>query len=256
MLTATDVRLHKYYAEAHVLNGSIGPVARVIWENNQDGYLSDNVANYNQNGITIKSGSTEVKGNKNPAEGWDTQATSTIQTFTIEKDNQEIVSADLIVGQISTEHHAKGYVPVLRFGNTCFVNLKIAGELIEPVFDFTIVGGTPAEIFDDDDPSKRKPEKADPYLVEYVTSPTFVANVKKQGGTANDKEIHCSLVTQIKKGSVTIDGHVISVPGFGQISLAELDVRNHFDLTMMRLTLDDGREITVAGPGTNGATRP
>src|SRR5690242_17933956 len=136
MLTATDVRLHKYYAEAHVLNGSIGPVARVIWENNQDGYLSDNVANYNQDGIAIKSGSTEVKGNKNAAEGWDTQATSTIQTFTIGKDGQEIVSADLIVGQISTEHHAKGYVPVLRFGNTCFVNLKIAGELIEPIFDF------------------------------------------------------------------------------------------------------------------------
>src|SRR5215470_19856313 len=109
MLTATDVRLHKYYAEAHVLNGAVGPVAQVKFEkDNQDGYLSDNVANYNQDGITIKSGSTEVKGNKNAAEGWDTQATSTIQTFTIEKDGQEIVSADLIVGQISSEHHAKG----------------------------------------------------------------------------------------------------------------------------------------------------
>jgi hypothetical protein len=256
MSTATAVRLHKYYAEAHVLNGSIGPVARITYEkDNEAGYESGSVADFDQDGITIESGLTEVNASKNAGGGWDTQATSTLHNFAVKQAGKVIVSAESIIGQISTEHHAKGYVPSLEFGNTKFVNLQIQGETIKPKFDFNIVGGNPAEQFDEET-GHPKPEKNDPYLVEFVTWPSFVSNVKAQGGTANGKEIHCSLVTQIEKGSVTIDGHVIYVPGFGKISLAELDVRNHFDLTMMRLTLDDGREITVAGPGTNGATRP
>ena len=257
MSTATAVRLHKYYAEAHVLNGSVGPIAQVTYKkDNEDGYQSDSVANFSQDGITIKSGLTEVKAKKNAGGGWDTLATSTLLAFSVTDNNgQEIVSAESIIGQISTEHPAKHYVPFLSFGDTQFVNLKIQGETVEPIFNFNIVGATPPEQFDEET-GHCKPVDADPYLVEYVTSPAFVNNVKAQGGTANGSEIHCSLVTKMKKGDVTIDGHAIYVPGFGKISLAELDVRNHFDLTMMRLTLDDGREITVAGPGTNGATRP
>lgn len=254
MTTVTN-RKHKYYAEAHLLNGSVGPVAQVKWEeDNVDGSRSDSAAKFEQDGIIIESGSSEVRGIKKAGGGWATYASSTLNNFAVRKNGKDVITADMIVGKISTEHPARKYVPSLSFVGTTFVNLKINGQSRQPVLDLNIAGGTPAEQFDED--NNKKPENKVPYLVEYVTSPTFMDNAKKQGGLADGKKIQCSLVTEIKGPSGTTKGHVIDVPGFGKIALAELNVENHFDLNMMRLILDDGREITVGGPGTNGVTRP
>ena len=68
--------------------------------------------------------------------------------------------------------------------------------------------------------------------------------------------VECALVRRSTTSALcSASGHVIEVPGFGNVFLGELSVGRHFDLNMIRLELEDGI-FTLGGPGVNGKSKP
>jgi hypothetical protein len=265
-------RIHSYYAEAHVVGGQltspVEPQAKLLLLHEGDGACSRQVAHVCiEDRISAKSGFTKVCGIKEAGIGWVTSASSKVNIF----DAQDVVTADTIVGRISSTHPLEGYVPTISFEGTAFTNLRIKGYPVTAVFDFQICGEKPAE------PAKKDPD-AEPYLLEYLKSESFRKNVAAQDevianhskapkwlrdGYCSGREeetVRCSIVKEVRglPDSIPSFGHVIVVPEFGKVFLGELVVGKHFDLTMIRIELDavPGSCITVAGPGVNGKTKP
>jgi hypothetical protein len=283
---ATADRVHTFHAEASVLDAQlqrplqqdVKPQAFVKLPG-KGGYLSERAEKYRLEGvISFRSAYTQVAGNLSakPGHGWVTLATSVIEGLNV----LDVVTADRVVAQISTEHPLVGHVPTVTFLGTRFENLKIAGYKIEPTLNLEICGTTP--------PGDK------PYLLD----PAFMAQVSKQNeslaGAASLHEpvrakyrgklpdsaqlqkeweafiagkgpkpraaVECSLADALVAtkpwNSV---GHVIEVPEFGRIFLAELKVDcDTFGLTMIRLDMGCiAHGGTQAGTAVvNGGTRP
>ena len=159
-------------------------------------------------------------------------------------------------------------MPAVQFQELCFTNLRIKGAPLTPQFDKRILGGKPAD-------SPGKDPNSDPYLDEWLTSEQFLNNVKTQDARIADNPnapefarkrfrrkpgrctVECAVVSSVDgvPSDLPAAGHVIEVPGFGNVFLGELSVGQHFDLNMVRLELPDG-VFTLGGPSVNGKTRP
>jgi len=189
--------------------------------------------------------------------GWVTLSTSFITGLNI----HDIVEADLVFAQVSTEHPLEGYVPSVTFLGTRFENLRIGGREVEPAFDLDICGP--------------KPDGDRPYLED----PGFLSRVSQQHDRINNlaglpdwarQEYHdpaavgqsgkveCSLVTSVARAaSGTSFGHVVEVPGYGSVSFARLTVGRAFHLTMVSADTSPAGGTTGAGSVTgNGQTKP
>jgi hypothetical protein len=210
-------------------------------------------------GISFKSAYMQVAGthSSKTGYGWVTLATAVITGLNI----GEILTADLVFAQVSTEHPLIGYVPSVSFLGTRFENLKIAGRQIEPVIDLDICGPKPAG----DAP--------------YVKDSAFLRRVSEQyeriSGSAGlsdsarqqyhwDPEViaqrgnvECSLVTSVPQAIPGASyGHVLEVEGFGKVSLGSLTVDRAFTLNM--ITADLGHKGVWKFPpvAINGKTKP
>lgn len=278
-------RTHTFHAEASVLDAQlqrplqqdVKPQAFVKLPG-KGGYLSERSEKYRLEGvISFRSAYTQVAGNLSAksGHGWVTLATSVIEGLNV----LDVVTADRVVAQISTEHPLEGHVPSVTFLGTRFENLKIAGHEIRPTLNLEICGKTP----DGDKP--------------YLLDPAFMAQVSKQnatlaaasnlpetvrsnyrgklpdsaqlqkeweafiaGGPKPKAAVECSLVGALGEtkpwNSV---GHMIEVPEFGRIFLAELKVDcDTFGLTMIRLDMGCiGHGGTQASTAVvNGSTKP
>ncbi len=178
----------------------------------------------------------------------------------------EVVTADKIVAQISSKHPKEGNHPVVSFVGSQFVNLRINGQLVEPVLDLHPLPGKPV-------PSQNgKSAQANPQVSSYhhtdvrklaaaqsrkVTGHKHAPDwVKRRYGwlesvnDINDRgHLLCTLVTDIKGGDPDYTfGQVIHVPGFGNIFLG----RNHvstprrYHLTMLRAEMGCASSGTVS----------
>jgi hypothetical protein len=189
------------------------------------------------------------------------------------------------VAQISTEHPPGEGAPSVTFLGTHFDNLKIAGHKVEVDLNLNFCGGRPqgpwiegsplkayispnsffmnavAKLYDDlheslksmlDDEDKKMEGRRDlPELfrTNYHKDLLAPAKLEEQGDKAR---VQCSLVKSVKMEGVGKSfGHVIHVPDFGKISLADLTVNhNTFSLTMINLQLGCLGDGTIA-VGTN-----
>jgi hypothetical protein len=282
----SSARKSYYYAEATALAGrlllpleqEIKPQAYVKLPD-EGGYLAQRAAKYRvESAISFESAHTQVAGNreKKKDRGYNTLVTSVVEGLNI----LDVVTADLVVAQISTEHPLEGYVPSVTFLGTRFENLRIAGHKVELEMCLDLFG--------------KKPEKE----AAYTHDPGFMRRVSEQharvreqesghasplagllqsfnlapesfeNSTGDEENVECSLVNKAE-GTYPghTSGHVIHVPHFGTIHLARLRLKHsefkkgtriptktHAELTMIDADMGciGQGAIQVAASRTNG----
>jgi hypothetical protein len=274
-MAATD-RVHYFHATADVLSAQFQrPLDQAITPQafaqlpEEGGYLSQRAENYRLEGIlSFHSAYTQVAGNESPkpGHGWTTLATSVVEGLNV----LDVVTADRVVAQVSTEHPPEGHVPAVTFLGTRFENLKIGGHDVKPELNLDVCGPRP---------SNDKPYIEDPGFLNAVSQQYAQINNAKELPVWGQQKYHsdlldptkikqlgdkakveCSLVSRVgemPRGRAF--GPVIEVPEFGKVFLAELTVdRDSFHLTMIRLDLGcvaDGSG-QIASLKVNGNTRP
>jgi len=279
-MPAVKERTHTYNAEATVLSGNLTlPVQQTI-EVQAHSQLSPDGGYFNQtsNGYKIESivsfdyAYSHVAGNESTksGEGWNTLTTTVVEGLNV----LEVVTADRVVGQTLTQHPLKGYMPSISFLGTRFENLRIAGIPVELEWDQEIFAFTPANDL---------PYAFDPGVVSRVgrqysrilknknLSPKLQERYNHLSSTLGASEtIECSLINRVAGlFPGTIAGNVITVPGFGTITLGKVTVKHEdpvgkthkkttVTLSMIDLMLGcviEGNVVIGSGP-TNGTTHP
>lgn len=290
-------RTHHYHAESTVVFGHLRlPFTQVIERQahakvpGKGGYLSQHTDSFRVEGVvSYRSAHTQVSGHREskPGRGWKTLATSVVEGLNI----LEVVTADRVVAQISTEHPLDGYVPEVTFLGTRFENLRIAGHPVKLDLDLNVLGDRSKNdtAYSVDSDLKKRIAKQKDLLrglqdvpsdssADYNQGPSIVDDGDSDTEDPTDidptrqESIECSLVNQAE-GSYPgrSFGYVIDVPHFGKIYLATLRVEHSkfkkgtdiptetvFHLSMIKVKmgcLADG-EATVAGLTTNGHTKP
>jgi len=341
---------HYFHAEAHALSGKLqlpfdqqikkqafvkleGESEKLLLEGDQrplsekkaqENYLSQHAKPFRlENIISYTAAHTQVSGHrsrKNP-KAFVTLATSSVENLNV----LNVVTADRVVGQISTTHYPNEYSPKVTFLGTHFENLRIARHKTEPILNLSLAGDRPTGT-EGYYPTKgtslmasvekqyqrlrdafgKLKSQLEPEHVERLKAEDSWLSKQYHGfsdfnyqqlqtdaraAAQKDKEIKapvgnggkwdgvtCSLVEHVEIEDITIEkkegdpivippparsfGHVIHVPDFGTIFLAELRVNhNSFHLTMIRLELGciaDGSASLVTcnvnGKGGKGGT--
>jgi hypothetical protein len=281
-MSETNGRIHTYHAEASVLEGHLElPLVQKIHPQaysklpEEGGYLSQRSEDYRlESVISYSSGYTQVAGNRDPkpGRGWATLTTSVVEGLNV----LDVLTADRVVCQISTEHPLVGYVPKVSFLGTRFENLRIAGHPVDVYLDLDIVGSRP-----ENDTAYTK----DSGFIDRVSSqyrrileqeqlpPELHERYNQLSSTLGSPEaVECSLVNRAGGGYPgQCFGHVITVPNFGRITLAKLtlhheDFKPETDIpekTTLKLTMIDLKfGCAIAGGGgvgsgsTNGGSHP
>jgi hypothetical protein len=225
----------------------------------------------------FESAYTQVAGNVSdkPNGGWVTVASAVVEGLNV----LDVVTADRIVTQVSTEHPLEGYVPRVTFLGTRFEGLKIAGVPITPVIDLDFCAAYPGinTLYLEDSNFRAKVEKHRSTLgsdagVREPYSGTMPDSTKlheqweayvKKSGPRPDAFVTTSLVSSVSKPEGKLPwssyGNVLAVPDFGKIFFGELQVEcDTFRFSMIRLDMG----CVAAGNGTvttyavNGGTRP
>jgi hypothetical protein len=215
-----------------------------------------------------------VAGNRStkPGQGWSTLTTTVIKDLNV----LEVLTADRVVGQIITEHPLVGYVPSISFLGTRFENLRIAGHRVELDLDLNILGEKPANdapYAKDTGVASRVSSQYDRICGHQDLPAELLERYNRLSSTLGSPEaVECSLVNQAAgRYPGKSFGHVITIPGFGAITLAKLTVTHEdyhpetgvpkkttVNLTMVDLKLGCVIDGTVAlgFSGPNGNTYP
>lgn len=281
-MSETNGRTHAYHAEASVLEGHLRlPLVQEIKPqaftklDEEGGYLAQHAEDYKLEAvISFRKAHTQVSGNRDvkPGHGWATLTTTVVEGLNI----LDVLTADRVVGQIITEHPLVGYVPSISFLGTRFDNLRIAGHPVDLDLDLDILGSNPANDL---------PYTTDPGVLSRVSSQYSLIRESEElpadlgerynrlASTLGTPEaVECSLVNRATGNYPGLCfGHVLTVPNFGQITLAKLRVKHEdfkpetgapkkttVHLTMIGLKL--GCAIEGAGGvgigSTNGTSKP
>ena len=260
MASMIGERKHTFHADASAFGGHIElPFEKVIEAqapmtlSPDGGYGSARSDNFRfENIFAFKSAYTQVSGIKSRKRpGWTTLATSVIEGLNV----AEILTADRVVAQVITEHPSEmgKYAPYINFVGTRFDNLRVGSCQIDVDLDLDLC----------------KPDKQDQhgYPDQHTMNDSgFLKRVKAAGynnSAGPDKaEIQCSLFEKATiKGKLpgTLQGNVLTIPGFGKAVLAELIVdANTYSLTMLRLQLGSPTtgNLSAAHVISNGSTHP
>jgi hypothetical protein len=264
-LLPTKEPSHSYYAAADVLSAdfeeplreTIKPRAFVKLP--EDGHYQFKRADpFRLDGlISYQSGYTQVAGHKSPKQGhgFTTLATSVVEDLNV----LDVVTADRVVAQISTEHPVydpdnglTDGVPSVTFLGTRFDNLRIAGHKVELERHVDILGPKPANAMSYFDDASVLGRVAKQYtdITSAKDFPTWASDRYKWDPASAQRQgkMDCSLINRITGAPGLTFGHVIDVPHFGKIFLAELTLKREkngtpepykyaFHLTMIRLEL-------------------
>jgi hypothetical protein len=288
--------VHIYYAEANVLSADlkqpleekIPPRVQVkLPSNGRYRFKKGNSFRF-EGIISYHSAYSQVAGHpSSKSDGSATLATAVVEGLNV----LDVVTADRVVAQISTVHpvFGKGQVPSVTFLGTRFENLRIGGHKIEVKRNLDILGPKPAgdkSYFEDPGVQSRVSLQYDKIATaEGHPELAALAYPKGRAGVIGNDELQCSLVDSVEGEPVpakpgetappvsyggTSFGHVIDVPHFGKIFLAELKVtkepskdpksvadKYRFHLTMIRLEMGCLAQgsAAVAPVDTNGTGR-
>lgn len=224
-------RYHTYFAEATALEGSLrlpfvqqfsAPASVKLNENG--GYVSQHAENFRLGGVmSFRSAYAQVAGNLDTKKnhGWNTLGTAVIEGLNV----MEVITADRVVAQISTDHPAVGYIPTVTFLGTRFENLQIAGTPVTLDLNLNIFGSK----LDGDSPYSESDKFRENVIRQYERIQADKELSSETRGLYNQvpsksdrlKPIACSLVnhTTISHPGHSC-GHVIEIPNFGRIYLA------------------------------------
>ncbi len=202
-----------------------------------------------------------------PGHGFATLATSVLEDLNV----LDVLTADRVVAQISTEHPVydpengqTDGVPSVSFLGTRFDNLRIDGHKIELERHVDILGPKPAggrSYFEDQGVLSRISEQYE-NINDAKDLPDWASERYRWDRASAQKqpELKCSLVNRVSGAPGIQFGHVIEVPHFGKIFLAELRLKREknggpgpekysFHLTMIRMELG----CPVQGNGSAGS---
>jgi hypothetical protein len=253
-------RTHSFHADASAFGGQLEQPFEKIIPNQapltlspDGGYNSTRVDSFQVEGLfSFKHAYTQVSGivsTKRP--GWTTLATSVIEGLNV----GEVFTADRVVAQIITDHPAAmgKYAPRVNFVGTRFDNLRVGSCEVEVDLDLNLC--TPEKTDSEGFPEQHT-----------MSDPRFLGSLQQRGqynpAVKGKTQIECSLVEKITpKGKLpgTVQGNVLTIPGFGKISLAELIVdSNSYRLSMFRLVLGCPTKGGISGGNVvaNGSSNP
>jgi hypothetical protein len=225
---------HVYDATAYVFSAELQqPIQRTVGEQafvdlpRKGGHRYERAEPFRLEGIVSHEGGyTQVAG----FQGSDGLGAITLATSVLEGVNiLDVLTADRVVAQITSEHAVGASVPSVSFLGTRFENLRIAGQKIEIDPQLDILGP--------------KPEGDESYFNDggvFSRIAHQYANIKRMTGLpqwASDQfnwdpakvqgqnQMDCSLVNGVSGAPGKSYGHVIDIPFFGKIFLAELSVK-------------------------------
>jgi hypothetical protein len=283
---AAGNRVHYYHADACAFGGYFRrPIEHVIAPQApmslppSGGYGFARAENFRIEGlVSFKSAFTQVSGHlsKKDRGGWVTLVTAVVEGFNA----LDIVTADRLCAQISTEHPLEGDNPKVTFLGTSFDNLKIAGYPIKVTLDFRICDQGNGDGYPDEPcvadkgflkrvgEQYRQMNNAGkmPDWVKDRTIPDFIKERYQDGQVGKSGAVVSSVVraaSVVKEPDETFPGrpfgNVFEVPNFGRVFLGELLVDcKSYQLTMVRLELGcsaDGQNSTASSKA-NGGTYP
>jgi len=256
---------HIYYADADVLRADFeAPVHEQIKPRAQVTLSADGHYQFRQAEpfrleglISYRGGYTQVAGHKSPkpGHGFATLSTSVVEDLNV----LDVLTADRVVAQIITEHPvydpANGQtdgVPSVSFLGTRFDNLRIDGHKVELERHLDILGCKPdngRSYFEDERVLGRISQQY-ANINEADDLPDWANERYRWDQTAASRQdkLKCSLVERVTGAPGTPFGHVIDVPHFGKIFLAELTLERKrngapgpekysFHLSMIRMEL-------------------
>ena len=267
-------RVHHYHAGAIALGGSLEhPFKRNVAAQAPmnlsavGGYASARAEKFEFEGIaSFHSALTQVAGTHDEKTGgWSTLSSARVEGLNI----LNVVTADRVVTQITTEHPAVGYVPRVNFHGTQFHNLRVNGRPVEIDLDLDICSHEKELEYPAEPCTRRKGflEKVDERFHHMKKSKEIPEWLKERYKWDNARAQHeatgsilCSLVKGFR-GDVPAGcyGHAIDLPGFGRIFIAELLVdHNSYRLSMLRLELGCPVHgmLSIADTNNNGSTHP
>jgi hypothetical protein len=225
---------HVYDATAYVFSAELQqPIQRTVGEQafvdlpRKGGHRYERAEPFRLEGIVSHEGGyTQVAG----FQGSDGLGAITLATSVLEGVNiLDVLTADRVVAQITSEHAVGASVPSVSFLGTRFENLRIAGQKIEIDPQLDILGP--------------KPKGDESYFNDggvFSRIAHQYANIKRMTGLpqwASDQfnwdpakvqgqnQMDCSLVNGVSGAPGKSYGHVIDIPFFGKIFLAELSVK-------------------------------
>jgi hypothetical protein len=221
-----------YYADANVIKANITSPTVI---NNDDtdlvqlvdepGYLYQIAPALPQcQGIlTFASGSASVSGSESAA-GYTTTATATVQGLNIEG----ILTADVVIGTISTLYPVGNAVPSVNFVGSYFQNLHINGQLVTVNANTAIFGPKPAGDGSYFNEAAVLTAMGQQYYSGWG-NPNLPASAESQSNwtpaaAVADNVLQCSLVTGVTgvHAPATTYGNIIVIPGFGTVSLGNI----------------------------------
>jgi hypothetical protein len=269
---------HEYDAEAFVLKAElkqpvsddIAPQAFVKVLKPEGGYEFQEAGPFRLKGVlSYKYGYTQVAGHpSSKGHGFTTLSTSVIEDLNV----LDVVTADRVVAQISTDHpEGKEQVPSVTFLGTRFVNLRIGGHKVEINQDIHVLGTKPkkdASYFEDSGALTRMSRQFE-HIRKMKNLPKWAEEqfARDKSATKKENKAQLSLVNSVNGAPGATYGHVIDVPHFGKIYLAELTIERKparknpdykeqyvFNLDMIRLDMGciGTGTTTAASSKTNG----
>lgn len=261
---------HSYYAEAYAFEGDLKlPLDQKITRQAfvqlppEGGYLNQKSCGYRvESVLSFTSAYTQVAGHRDEKKdhGYNTLVTSVVEGLNI----LDVVTADRVVGQISTDHRMDGYVPTISFLGTRFENLRIAGHKVKLDLNQHICGDRPSDdssYFKGSGFASRVSQQHARIRDCQSGYPNPIAELRERFNLApenfdqdpgGERTVEFSLVNDCvlhKEPESTYPGftcgHVIHVPNFGTIYLAVLKL-THSDFngrvphkTLLELTMID-----------------
>jgi hypothetical protein len=234
-----------YHAAGHAVSGEfVRPIKYLIEAQAATtlplagGHARAQVENFEVAQLTsIAKGQSHVSGSEDSLDKHTSHSTVVVEQLNI----LDMVTADRLVARLTSEHGPRdkeGHVITL---GTKIENLRIAGYPVQLELDHS-------------------------FSLEHATFQQLsktVAAMQKSGRMAQESRgvILCSLAKNVKVEcpGVQVQGHVITVPHFGEISIGEMLVEpGSKRLTLLRLQLGSPHKgkLTIAEAHTNGRTWP
>lgn len=271
-------RIHTYHGEADLLamelkepfHERVRPQSKVVLygKGEESHYQFKHAEKFRLEGIlSYESGYTQVAGHRSskPGHGYATLTSSVVEGLNI----LDVVTADRVVAQISTEHPLDGAVPEVSFLGTRFENLRIAGHKVDVDMNLSILGPKPARdrsYFDEQGVMDRIAHQYEritsaPDLSDWARDefPRDREAWKTKDQSTGAPILHCSVVNGVECDQSSF-GHVIEIPHFGKFLLGELKVKRvpartdkDYDSYTFRLTMIE-MKLGCPVQGTGGIT--
>jgi hypothetical protein len=264
-------RFHYYHADANALGGSIHrPLKKVIPAQASvslpaaGGYSSARSGAFHFENLVSCTGSFCRVGGSVDARSGDA---TTLVTAVVEGLNLlDIITAERVVSQISTERPPDGHIARVTFVGSQFFGLRVAGFPVEPIINLNVL----APPYDGPKRPWLKNEKLLTSIRDQHDQRTSGPHgkpdwlIRRYGWVQSNDEIsnHGHLLASLVDGFKGIIpgktwGHIVEIPGVGKFYFGEVSVYDHmFRLTMVRGEIGSptGGEVSGGTTGSNGGS--